>query len=502
MPPRWCDAPVILAPANRNPLFQACAAQGFPSRNSKSSLPLRVCQSGGKLECDARTSALESYIQEIERQIFGPSRSTSGCESPPRGLGEAPLEIRQKRATATGSDGGILRTQHLRAAFDASSHGNFERAYHIHSNALLANPSDANMLNLRGMCSHAQGKPLDAFRDFLRAVEIDPSNAAAHNNQGVIYRELELLEAAVLSHWKALDLDRTFSAARRNLAVACNDLGTAAKLRQDMACAYQWYEEALKADAAHGQTHFNLGVFFSECNCYERAAECYREAIRLDPANAKALNNLGMLVKAGGKVHEAVSFFEKALQAEPNFALCKANIAVALNDLGTLTKHGGSVKEAIRLYHKSLSHNPYLADAYYNLGVAYGERRKLDKSRMCYSIAILLNQNSAETYNNLGVIYKECDDLESAFFCYRKALEIKPDFAYALNNVGLLLHVLGRVAEAYEYSLRAAHCNPHFSEVHNNLGVLLRDFGDIEGALAMYERCLQVDPACERAKQN
>lgn len=59
-------------------------------------------------------------------------------------------------------------------------------------------------------------------REILRsfALRIDPSDAGAHNNLGVLYYHKGMHEEAVAAFGKALELDPKMQVAQRNLEVA------------------------------------------------------------------------------------------------------------------------------------------------------------------------------------------------------------------------------------------------------------------------------------------
>src|SRR3954463_7333258 len=63
----------------------------------------------------------------------------------------------------------------------------------------------------------------DVLRSFAR--RIDPSDAGAHNNLGVLYYNKGLYEEAVSAFMRALELDQTMQVAQRNLEIAYFNTG-------------------------------------------------------------------------------------------------------------------------------------------------------------------------------------------------------------------------------------------------------------------------------------
>ena len=63
----------------------------------------------------------------------------------------------------------------------------------------------------------------DVLRSFAR--RIDPSDAGAHNNLGVLYYNKGLYQEAVAAFMKALELDQNMQVAQRNLEIAYFNTG-------------------------------------------------------------------------------------------------------------------------------------------------------------------------------------------------------------------------------------------------------------------------------------
>src|SRR4029079_15621601 len=66
-------------------------------------------------------------------------------------------------------------------------------------------------------------KDREVLRSFAR--RIDPSDAGAHNNLGVLYFNKGLHEEAVAAFMNALELDQTMQVAQRNLQIAYFNTG-------------------------------------------------------------------------------------------------------------------------------------------------------------------------------------------------------------------------------------------------------------------------------------
>src|SRR5947199_9659658 len=70
----------------------------------------------------------------------------------------------------------------------------------------------------------APGGEIDILRSFAR--RIDPSDAGAYNNLGVLYFRKGLAEEAIAAFSRALALDEKMRVARRNLEIAYGESDT------------------------------------------------------------------------------------------------------------------------------------------------------------------------------------------------------------------------------------------------------------------------------------
>src|ERR1051326_8427913 len=118
-------------------------------------------------------------------------------------------------------------------------------------------------------------RDLTVLRSFAR--RIDPSDAGAHNNLGVLYYNKGLYEEAVGAFMKALELDQKMEVAQRNLEIA----------------------------------YFNTGY-------YDRRIPELKERLRLRPEDREARWELGRTFSLLGQPAEAAEQFRALLQYTPN----------------------------------------------------------------------------------------------------------------------------------------------------------------------------------------
>src|SRR6188474_2931489 len=80
-------------------------------------------------------------------------------------------------------------------------------------------------------------RDLTVLRSF--ASRIDPSDAGAHNNLGVLYYQKGLIEEAITEFARALELDSRMQVAQTNLEIAYRDSGHYDRRIADLSAAAQ-----------------------------------------------------------------------------------------------------------------------------------------------------------------------------------------------------------------------------------------------------------------------
>jgi tetratricopeptide (TPR) repeat protein len=139
---------------------------------------------------------------------------------------------------------------------------------------------DAGALAATGFELQQQGRMVEAAEAYRAAVAIDPSNAVAHFNLGVLHHQT----------------GATVDAALR-------------------------YEAALAADPQHVPSLFNLALLRAGQADPDRAIDLYRRVLAVEPQHASASLNLGVLLLERGEVVEGTELIDRAVALNPALQL-------------------------------------------------------------------------------------------------------------------------------------------------------------------------------------
>jgi tetratricopeptide (TPR) repeat protein len=134
--------------------------------------------------------------------------------------------------------------------------------------------ADGQIYDLLGQMLLRKGETQKAIGQFLKAVELDPRLADAHNNLGVLYHQAGDFDAAIAEFTAAVHADPFYSEAYLNM-------GNSLRKKREFDKAIGALREALRLDPQCVDCHFNLGVAelenkpdgVDEPTHYRRAAE-------------------------------------------------------------------------------------------------------------------------------------------------------------------------------------------------------------------------------------
>jgi len=135
---------------------------------------------------------------------------------------------------------------------------------------------DVDVLNAFGAALAQTGRPREALDTFERIRQIDPENAMAALNTGIVHL-----------------MGRDYARARRAM------------------------ESALALDPNLSAAYNHLGVIAAETQHPDEAIERWKKAVALNPKNWDTLFNLGTVLRKQGRLEEARIYFGRFAEAPP-----------------------------------------------------------------------------------------------------------------------------------------------------------------------------------------
>lgn len=113
---------------------------------------------------------------------------------------------------------------------------------------------------------------------YKKAIDLEPLNATAYNNLGIIYRAKGDFEKVVTFYQRAVKIDPRNALLHYNLGNVYDDIG---KQKQAISHLYK----AAKYDPSNSDAWYNLGLILNKERDYKEAANCFKKVMELEPEN-------------------------------------------------------------------------------------------------------------------------------------------------------------------------------------------------------------------------
>jgi superkiller protein 3 len=354
--------------------------------------------------------------------------------------------------------------------------------------ALRLNPKDVN--SLINLAVNLGDQDVQQARRLLeRAIALDPKNADAYFNLGLLLRNSGDQKGALLAFQKAIGLDADTLESRRQLVSIL--------ISQE-----RWDEileqcrEILKRNPNDWNIRYSLGqTLIRKGNADEGKKELQKsQEIRQAQQKHEEVERLlgrGLSSLTKGAVEEAIKIFNSLLEVAPESAQAHMYLGVALATMRDTERGIAELNKAVEL-------DPSNARVHHNFGTVLLQAGQVDAAYREFEKALGLDPYFPETHNNLGLILSKNKQMEKAVEHFRTASELNPQYVEALFNLGLALRSVNRIADAAQAFRRAAEVAPDNAQVQYALGMTLKENGDLKAAEAALHKAntlQQAEPA-------
>ena len=265
----------------------------------------------------------------------------------------------------------------------------------------------------------SEGKYDEAIEQYVKAIELNPTDPKLHYNVGTAFQAKEDYEHAEKAYKKSLELDLNNEKAKNALEVLTRQVND--KKVQELSLraielqnagnyqqAISTYLAAISIKLNDGALYYNLGTAYQANGDLNNAQIQYQKAIDIDKNNQTYLNSLKLL-----KIELANPLIQSAINKQ------------TMNDL----------PGAIADYTKALEYAPDDAQTYFNLATAYQANNQVDQAIQSYNKADQLDlKGQADAFYFLGTIYEERKNNKTAIENYLKYLQNAPIGTYVQDT--------------------------------------------------------------------
>jgi len=262
-----------------------------------------------------------------------------------------------------------------------------------------------------GLIYKGTGRYDDAEREFLRALQIDSTNALAHQQLAATYYYLDRLEEAEFHYQRAIELKPGYWAFYNNLGFLYTSQG-----RHEEAA--RVYRRVIDLSPDNPWGYSNLGLQYHRMGQLDSAAVWYRRAAEVNPEatgpTALAYRNLGAIHIFQRNFVEAARMFEQSIEHDSTNHEAWSSLASASYWAGQHERAEEAWQRVISLDESALDVNPNDANALTGLALAFAMTERPDLAhRMLQRLNVLPNKE-AVVYNDMALVAEQLGDRELA----------------------------------------------------------------------------------------
>ena len=151
-------------------------------------------------------------------------------------------------------------------------------------------------------------------------------------------------------------------------------------------------------------------------------------------------------------------------------------------------------KAALEEFKRASKLDPWYGQAYMLQGLAHMQLQQWAEAQWAFEEAIKVEPGNAKAYLGAGSALNEQQQYGAAQKVLQSGLEVRPDFAEAHYELARSLWGQGKWQAAEPHVRKAIELNEDYAGPHMLMGNIDIQREDPEGALAEFQKCLQIDP--------
>jgi len=220
----------------------------------------------------------------------------------------------------------------------------------------------------------------------------------------------------------------------------------------------------------------------------------YQKLLANNPNNFHLLFQLGNEFFHDQQYNEAIIHYEKALRQNPQNMQTLFNIGL------TLASYLGYLDEAKIYFKKMIEINPNQNKAHFNLGKIFEKQGNIDKAIAHYEQAATLGNDFPYIYPKIATLCHKKKYYQKSITYFKKSVELYPEKIDLRLYLGNVYNELGMVNDATLAYLKAYEIDNNSVTAIYNAGYSLKVRGDIDKAIILYKKALELKPDYEDAK--
>lgn len=265
------------------------------------------------------------------------------------------------------------------------------------------------------------------------------------------------------------------------------NLGVIAMRRKQWPLALRELEQSARLAPGVSGVRLNIGLTYYEEGDYKAAATAFQTVVRDDPASTQAHYLLGMCHFFNGLYDDAVKQLEPLWDSQSRNLGYLYVLAVAADETGA---HATEERAAAQLAEVG-ENSPML---HLLMGKADLQRQKNGDALSELKLAAQSNPKLPFVHFYLGIVYRRQNQFAEAKAEFLEDLKIDPQVAYTYDELGAVCVDLQQTSDAEADYRKAIQLDPHLASSFYGLAKILMGRQDYKEALGALDKAQALDP--------
>ncbi|XP_077451489.1 protein O-mannosyl-transferase TMTC3 [Stigmatopora argus] len=295
-------------------------------------------------------------------------------------------------------------------------------------------PNHLNVyINLANLIRSDESRLEEADQLYRQAISMRPDFKQAYISRGELLLKMNKLTEARDAYLRALELDRSNADLWYNLAIVHIEM-------KEPSEALRNFEQALQLSPRHKLALFNSALLMQESGdskFWPEANRRFLSYIEEEPNDANGYFNLGMLAMDAEENAAAERWMHKAIALQTGFRSALFNLAL-------LYSQSRRELEALPVLDELLRHHPeHIKGLILKGDILMNHKKDTAGAKACFQKILQMDPGNVQGKHNLCVVYFEERDLPRAERCLEETLKLAPHEEYVRRHLNI---VRGKIA--------------------------------------------------------
>lgn len=300
-------------------------------------------------------------------------------------------------------------------------------------------PNHLNVyINLANLIRANDSRLEEADQLYRQAISMRPDFKQAYISRGELLLKMNKLTEARDAYLRALELDRTNADLWYNLAIVNIEM-------KDPSEALKNFNHALELNPRHKLALFNSALLMQESGepkFWPEANRRFLTYVEEEPDDANGYFNLGMLAMDANENAAAERWMRKAIGLQAGFRSALFNLAL-------LYSQSKREMDALPVLDELLRHHPeHIKGLILKGDILMNHKKDTRGAKVCFERILRMDPTNVQGKHNLCVVYFEERDLPRAERCLEETLALAPNEEYVRRHLSIVRSKMAAMSAA------------------------------------------------------